>query len=78
MLIKEPANTVAIEKAGKLDRKAVAQAMKGLEIKVAMSPCILMDVKFDDRGDLDHESYHVEVRNGRPMVTEVLPPLGKK
>jgi branched-chain amino acid transport system substrate-binding protein len=66
----------AIEKAGKLDRKAVAQAMKGLEIKVAKYPGILMDVKFDDKGDLDRESYLVEVKNGRQVVTETLPPLG--
>lgn len=68
----------AIEKAGKLDRKAVAAAMKGLEIKVAKYPGILMDVKFDDKGDLDRESYLVEVKNGRQVVTDVLPPLGKK
>jgi branched-chain amino acid transport system substrate-binding protein len=68
----------AIEKAGKLDRKAVAAAMKGLEIKVAKYPGILMDVKFDDKGDLDRESYLVEVKGGRQVVTDVLPPLGKK
>lgn len=65
----------AIEKAGKLDRKAVAQAMKGLEIKASRYPGILMDVKFDDKGDLDRESYMVQVKDGRQVVTEVLPPL---
>jgi branched-chain amino acid transport system substrate-binding protein len=68
----------AIEKAGKLDRKAVAQAMKGLTIKVAKYPGILMDVTYDDKGDLDRESYLVEVKNGRQQVVEILPPLGKK
>jgi branched-chain amino acid transport system substrate-binding protein len=67
-----------IEKAGKLDRKAVAQAMKGLEIKAAKMPGILMDVNFDNNGDIDRESYLVEVKGGRQVVVSTLPPLGKK
>jgi branched-chain amino acid transport system substrate-binding protein len=65
----------AIEKAGKLDRKAVAQAMKGLHISAKKYPGIIMDVTFDDKGDLDRESYLVEVKNGRQVVVETLPPL---
>jgi branched-chain amino acid transport system substrate-binding protein len=71
----------AIEKAGKLDRKAVALAMKGLEISAKKYPGIIMDVKFDDKGDLDRASYLFEVKNGRQVVVETLPPLagfGKK
>jgi branched-chain amino acid transport system substrate-binding protein len=68
----------AIEKAGKLDRKAVAQAMKGLDISVKKYPGVLMDVKFDERGDLDRESYLVEVKDGRQVVVATLPPLSKK
>ncbi len=68
----------AIEKAGKLDRKAVAQALKGLTIKAAQQPGVLMDVSFDDKGDIDRESYIVEVRDGRQVVKEVLPPLAAK
>jgi branched-chain amino acid transport system substrate-binding protein len=66
----------AIEKVGKLDRKAVAQAMKGLEISAKKYPGIIMDVKFDDKGDLDRESFLVEVKNGRQQVVATLPPLG--
>ncbi len=68
----------AIDKAGKLDRKAVAQAMKGLHISAKKYPGIIMDVTFDDKGDLDRESFLVEVRNGRQVVVATLPPLGKK
>ena len=66
----------AIEKAGKLDRKAVAQAMKGLKISAAKYPGIIADVTFDDKGDLDRESYIVEVKNGKQEVVAVVPPLG--
>jgi branched-chain amino acid transport system substrate-binding protein len=64
-----------IEKAGKLDRKAVAQAMKGLVVRAARYPGAIMDVAFDDKGDIDRESYLVEVKDGRQQVVQVLPPL---
>ncbi len=68
----------AIEKVGKFDRKAVAKAMQGLKISMAKEPGILMDVVFDDKGDLDRESFLVEVKNGKQEVIQILPPLGKK
>ncbi len=65
----------AVEKAGKLDRKAVAQAMKGLTISAKKYPGVIMDVRFDDKGDLDRDSFLVEVKNGRQEVIANLPPL---
>ena len=64
-----------IEKAGKLDRVAVAKALHGLKISAAKDPGVLMDVSIDDKGDLDRESFLVEVKDGRQVVKEVLPPL---
>ena len=68
----------ALEKAGKIDRAALAKAMKGLTVNVAKEPGVLMDVSYDDKGDLDRASFLVEVKNGKQEVKEVLPPLGKK
>jgi len=68
----------AVEKAGKLDRKAVAQAMKGLHVSAKKYPGAIMDVWFDDKGDLDRESFLVEVKKGRQEVVATLPPLAKK
>lgn len=68
----------AIEKAGKLDRKAVAQALHGLNISAAKNPGVLMDVSVDNNGDLDRESYVVEVKEGKQVVKETLPALSKK
>lgn len=65
----------AIEKAGKLDRKAVANAMHGLQVSAAKEPGVLMDVTFDTNGDLDRESFLVEVKNGQQVVTTTLPAL---
>lgn len=65
----------AIEKAGKLDRKAVANALHGLQVTVAKEPGVLMDVSIDNNGDLDRESFLVEVKNGHPVVIASLPAL---
>ncbi len=68
----------AIEKVGKLDRKAVAAAMHTLKVTTDKEPGILMDVSFDANGDLDRDSFLVEVKNGKQEVIATLPPLGKK
>jgi branched-chain amino acid transport system substrate-binding protein len=65
----------AIEKVGKLDRKAVAQALHGMVISAKTHPGVLMDVAIDQNGDLDRESFLVEVKNGKQEVTQVLPPV---
>lgn len=67
-----------IEKVGKLDRVAVAKALHGLSISAAKYPGVIMDVSIDANGDLDRESFIVEVKGGKQEVKETLPPLGKK
>lgn len=68
----------AIERVGKLDREAVAKALHNSCYSVKENPGILMDVCYDDKGDLDRESFMIEVKNGKGVVSETLPPLGKK
>jgi branched-chain amino acid transport system substrate-binding protein len=68
----------AIEKVGKLDRKAVAQALHGIHVSAKKYPGVIMDVSFDEKGDLDRESFLIEVKNGRQVVTAVLPALNAK
>ncbi|CAN5376652.1 ABC transporter substrate-binding protein [soil metagenome] len=68
----------AIEKVGKFDRVAVAKALHGMTILAAKEPGVLMDVTIDQNGDLDRQSFIVEVKNGKQEVKEVLPALGSK
>jgi branched-chain amino acid transport system substrate-binding protein len=68
----------AIEKVGKPDRKAVAQALHGLKVSAAKEQGVILDVAIDNNGDLDRESFLVEVRNGKQEMKELLPALGKK
>lgn len=65
----------ATEKMGKIDSKGVADALHGLTIKAADQPGILMDVTFDENGDIDREGFLVEVENGKQVVKQILPKL---
>jgi branched-chain amino acid transport system substrate-binding protein len=68
----------AIEKVGKLDRVAAAKVLHGMTIKAAEQPGVLLDVTFDDKGDIDRDSFIVAVEGGKLVVKETLPPLGAK
>jgi branched-chain amino acid transport system substrate-binding protein len=63
------------EKIGKFDGKAFAKAMHGATIRVKDAPGVLLDVHFDDNGDLDRESFLVKVVGGKQVVTATLPPV---
>jgi len=66
------------EKIGKTDSKAFAAAMKGAKISTKDHPGVLLDVTFDQNGDLDRESFLVKVENGKQVVTSTLPPAAAK
>ena len=66
------------ERIGKFDRKAFAAAMKGAKISAKEHPGVLMDVSFDQNGDLDRESFLAKVVNGKQVIVETLPALGAK
>lgn len=66
-----------IEKVGKFDRIAVAKAMHGLKITTAQEPGVLIDVAIDSKGDLNRESYMVEVKNRKQEIIATLPALKK-
>ena len=68
----------AIEKAKSTDGVAIAAAMKNSCFKVKDHPGILLDVCFDDKGDIDRESFLVEVKDGKQVVTSTLPMLNKR
>lgn len=66
------------EKMGKADPKGLVAAIKGASFTAAREPGMLMDVTFDQNGDLDRESFLAEIQGGKATITKVLPPLGKK
>jgi len=66
------------ERNGKVDSKLLAKSLHGAKISAKDSPGVLLDVTFDDNGDLDRESFLVKVVNGKQVVTETLPPASAK
>lgn len=65
------------EKMGKVDAKDFAKTLHGMTITAAKEPGILMDVTYDQNGDIDRQGFLVEVKDGKQVVTKVLPKLGK-
>ena len=66
------------EKIGKFDQKAFAKAMHGMKLSAKDYPGVLLDVSFDDNGDLDRESFMTSVVNGKQQVTATLPAASAK
>ena len=66
------------EKIGKFDQKAFAKAMHGLHLSAKQYPGVLLDVTFDQNGDLDRESFMTTVKDGKQVVTATLPAASSK
>jgi branched-chain amino acid transport system substrate-binding protein len=63
----------ATEKVGAFDPKAIAAAMRGLSLSAAEHPGVLLDVKYDDKGDLDRVSFIVRVNGRHQEMIAILP-----
>ena len=50
--------------------------MKGLSLTAAEHPGVLLDVKYDDKGDLDRVSFIVRVNGRHQEMIAVLPAAG--
>lgn len=65
----------AIERAGRVDAKAVASTLHALKVNTDRYPGALMYTEFSGKGDLDRMSFLVQVRRGRQEVIDFMPPL---
>jgi branched-chain amino acid transport system substrate-binding protein len=65
------------EKMGKFDSKLFAQTLHGMTITPQEEPGVLMEVTFDNNGDVDRASFLGEVVGGKQKIVEILPKLGK-
>jgi branched-chain amino acid transport system substrate-binding protein len=65
----------AAEKAGKLDAKAIAAALHGLTITPDKVPGILIEATWDATGEIDRISFLAEVKDGKQVITKILPKL---
>jgi branched-chain amino acid transport system substrate-binding protein len=65
----------AAEKAGKLEPKAIADALHGLTISPEKEPGILLEATWDETGEIDRVSFLAEVKDGKQVITQTLPKL---
>lgn len=64
-----------VEKNGKFDPKLFAATLRGLTIKPADEPGILMEATWDKNGDIDRESFLAEIVDGKQKIVSILPKL---
>ncbi|NVP58424.1 ABC transporter substrate-binding protein [Mycoplana rhizolycopersici] len=62
------------EMVGSPDSKAIAEKLHGLTLKASEYPGVLMDVSWDETGEMSRESFFVKVENGKQVVQAILPP----
>jgi branched-chain amino acid transport system substrate-binding protein len=65
------------EKMGKFDSKGFAQTAHGITITPKEEPGILMEATWDQNGDINRQSFLVEVMDGKQKIVDILPKLGK-
>jgi branched-chain amino acid transport system substrate-binding protein len=63
----------ATEQVGEFDSEKIAEHLHGLKLSAAEHPGILIDVGWDDTGEVSRESYLVEVEGGKQIVKATLP-----
>ena len=63
----------ATEQVGEFDSEKIAEHLHGLKLIASEHPGILIDVSWDDTGEVSRESYLVEVEDGKQVVKATLP-----
>ena len=63
----------ATELVGELDSQKVAEKLHGLTLKASEHPGVLMDITWDENGEVSRESFLVEVKGGKQTVKATLP-----
>tara|TARA_R110002012_G_scaffold98166_9_gene235665 strand:- start:13496 stop:14632 length:1137 start_codon:yes stop_codon:yes gene_type:complete len=61
------------EMVGEVNSQKLADVMHGLCLDAKTYPGVLIDMCWDDAGEVSRKSYMVEVQDGRETVSEVLP-----
>lgn len=65
----------AVEEIGVFDQQKLRDYLRNRAFCVKNHPGITMDVYYDDKGDIDRESFLVETINQKHAITGILPPM---
>lgn len=61
------------EEVGEFDQEKFIEAAHGITLKASEHPGVLMDVSWDENGEVSRESFLVEVKDGKQVVKDILP-----
>jgi branched-chain amino acid transport system substrate-binding protein len=64
-----------VEEIGAFDRKKFIETLHKKTYCVKDHPGILLDIHYDEKGDIDRESFLAKVQGGKQVITGNLPPL---
>lgn len=64
-----------VEEIGAFDQQKLRDRLHNHTLHVKDHPNILMDIYYDEKGDIDRESFLVEIQNGRHVITKTIPPF---
>jgi len=67
-----------VEEIGVFDQQKLRDQLHNHTLFVKNHPNILMDIYYDEKGDIDRESFLVEIQDGRHVITKTIPPLDPK
>jgi len=65
----------AVEEIGAFDQKKLREYLHNQTLRVKDHPNILMDIHYDENGDVDRQSFLIEIRNQKHAIFGILPPL---
>ncbi len=63
------------ERVGSFDKLAVAEQLHCSLITTEDEPGVLMDIAYDENGDIDRDTFLISIQDGKQVVTGVLPRL---
>lgn len=65
----------AVEEIGTFDQQKLRDYLHNRTLCVKDHPGILFDIYFDEKGDLDRESFLVKIEDQKPVLKGILEPL---
>lgn len=64
-----------VEEIGAFDQQKLRDKLHNHTLYVKDHPNIMMDIYYDEKGDIDRESFLVEIQDGKHVITKTIPPL---
>jgi branched-chain amino acid transport system substrate-binding protein len=67
-----------VEEIGAFDQQKIRDMLPNRTLCAKKHPYLLMDVAYDNKGDIDRQSFLVEIDNQKHVITGTLPPLNEE